>query len=43
MNTGLKGKQPVAPDIQIETPKPVKASKSAPKEKELPSGDIVVE
>jgi hypothetical protein len=43
MNTGLKGKQPVAPDIQLETPKPTKATKVLPKEKELPSGDIVVE
>jgi hypothetical protein len=42
VNTGLKGKQPVAPDIQLETPKPTKA-KVLPKEKELPSGDIVVE
>lgn len=51
VNTGLKGKQPETTNIslEIETPKspkpvktPVAATKPA-KEKELPSGDIVIE
>jgi len=57
VNTGLKGKQPVAPSPVLETPKasPIKTTpgasataapaKVAPTmvERELPSGDIVVE
>jgi hypothetical protein len=43
VNTGLKGEQPAAPDIQLEAPKPAKNVKAAIKEKELPSGDIIVE
>lgn len=51
VQTGLKGKQPVAPDIQLEKPKPTAKPSTKPKtpvpktkkEKELPSGDIVVE
>lgn len=45
-NTGLKGKQPIVPDIQMEAPKAPKAVKTpkvASKETELPSGDIIVE
>lgn len=52
VNTGLKGKQPVAPDVSVEPPKPAKTkapvppkapAKTLPKETELPSGDIIVE
>ena len=44
-NTGLKGKQPIAPDVSVTPPKPVKAKETTPqsKERELPSGDIIVE
>lgn len=45
VSTGLKGKQPMVPGVNIETPKvsktPVKATKT--KEVELPSGDIIIE
>lgn len=46
VSTGLKGKQPAAPDPVLEAPKPVKAVKpvEAPKvvkEVQLPNGDIV--
>ncbi len=48
VKTGLKGKQPIATDIQLDQPKPTKVTKTAPapvakKEIELPSGDIIVE
>jgi hypothetical protein len=50
VNSGLKGKQPVAPDVQPEQPKAkAKVAPAAPaptpvvKETELPSGDIIVE
>jgi len=46
VNTGLKGKQPIAPEIQLEKPKAAKPKKDTPvevqKETELPSGDIIV-
>lgn len=46
VNTGLKGKQPVAPEIQLEAPKPApkpaKVEKVAVRETELPNGDIIV-
>ena len=49
VSTGIKGKQPAAPDPVLEQPKS-KASKATatqspvlPKETELPSGDIVVD
>lgn len=46
VNTGLKGKQPVAPEITLEVPKPIakvtKPSTKRSKEKELPNGDIIV-
>lgn len=47
VNTGLKGKQPVADNIQLDKKAP-KVSKAEPtpvktKEVELPSGDIVIE
>lgn len=45
VKTGLKGKQPAAPDVSVTPPKPVKAKETTPqsKERELPSGDIIVE
>jgi hypothetical protein len=48
VNTGLKGRQPIAPDATIEQTKAVKVTKPAApatvkKETELPSGDIIVE
>lgn len=50
VNTGLKGKQPVAPAPVIEAPKKpkvdkteVKAPAKATKEIELESGDIIIE
>lgn len=48
IKTGLKGKQPIAEDITFEKPKNSKEPKksqtsSAVKEKELPSGDIIIE
>ena len=48
VNSGLKGKQPIAPDVQPEQPKAKAKAAPAPipvvqKETELPSGDIIVE
>lgn len=50
VSTGLKGKQPESPATVLENPKPTKVkaetkveTKSTVKEKELPSGDIVIE
>ena len=43
VSTGLKGKMPASPEVVVEPAKPVKTTKSAPKEKELPSGDIVID
>jgi len=54
VNTGLKGKQPVAPEIKLDTPKAstppappapkasIRPTSKKSKEKELPNGDIVV-
>jgi len=46
VNTGLKGKQPDTTGISIDPPKetkPVKATTKKVVERELPSGDIVVD
>lgn len=46
VSTGLKGKQPDATGISVDPPKaakPVKATVSKQVERELPSGDIIIE
>jgi hypothetical protein len=43
VNTGLKGPMPAATDMVIDQKPPVKATAKKQVEKELPSGDIVIE